>query len=525
MKNLKCDVVIVGSGPVGMSLALQLADEGVDTVVLERYHEILREPRAVGLDGETLRCWQAVGLMEELSPHIHFKLGGRYFNAEGDELFWLNYEGQEPCGYPMKQSFEQGETDYILARALARHEHARLYFSHEVTGFQQDESGVRVSVLDENQEALEIECQFLVGCDGANSTVRKILQIEMSGQANEFPWLVIDTHDESFTSGPVSAFFCNPKRPGMTLRIAPNLRRWEWMLLPGEAPEELLEESKIRSLISPFTDADKVKIFRKRVYAFSAVIADRWQVARVLLAGDAAHTTPPFAGQGLNAGIRDTRNLFWKIAMVVKGTADARLLESYELERREHTRELLDFAIKLGEQIQPLDPALAEARDRKFAELRKDPEALQAYLDELTRPQSKRAIPEGAVASPEAHPLNGQYVFQPRVRMPDGSEPLLDEILGPGFCILGFECDPAEKLSSEVLANFDRLELRTVAVAGAGGSSRWPYDPSGEMDRLFEGEAGTMALVRPDRFILTAFTSENASQALAAARTALCLPE
>jgi 3-(3-hydroxy-phenyl)propionate hydroxylase len=523
MNNLQCDVVIVGSGPVGMSLALQLADEGVDTIVLERHHEILREPRAVGIDGESLRAWQAVGLVDQLMPFIHFKLGGRYFNAQGQELFWLNYEGQEPCGYPMKQSFEQGETDYVLACAVKGHDHARHFFNHTVTGLKQDESGVRVSVIDDSGEPLEIESKFIVGCDGANSTVRDALNIQMSGDDNEFPWLVIDTHDEGFTSGPVSAFFCDPKRPGMTLRISPTMRRWEWMLLPGETPEDLLEERMIRSLIAPFTDAEKVQIFRKRVYNFSAVIADRWQDSHALLAGDAAHMTPPFAGQGLNAGIRDTRNLFWKMALVVQEKAEAALLETYETERREHTRELLEFAVKLGEQIQPLDAALAEERDSKFAELRKDPKALKAYVEELTKPQANRSLAEGAVVSPGRHPLNGQYVPQPRLTFPDRSEQLLDEILGPGFSILGFECDPADEIPASALERWEAIGCRTAAIANASGSSKWPHDASGKMDALFRSEPGTMALIRPDRFIVSAFSAHDAADGLAAAEKALLL--
>jgi len=318
-------------------------------------------------------------------------------------------------------------------------------------------------------------------------------------------------------------FFCDPERPGMTLRISENQRRWEWMSLPGETPEQMLDEQFIRRLIEPFTDFNQVKIFRKRLYNFSAVIAERWQKDRVFLAGDAAHMTPPFAGQGLNAGIRDTRNLFWKLVLVIKGLATPDLLETYELERRDHTRELLDFAIKLGEQIQPLQPELAEQRDRRFAELRKDPEALNNYIADLTRPQGIRSLPSGAIAAKSQHPLNGQYVQQPRMQLPDGSKCLLDELLGQGFCVLGFDCDPDEALPAEIIASCRKLGARTVAIGSTHGTSPWPHDPSGTLDELFGGESGTMALVRPDRFIATAFNRRQCKKGMEALSKGLFL--
>jgi 3-(3-hydroxy-phenyl)propionate hydroxylase len=516
MKNVECDVAVVGAGPVGLTLALQLAQMGIDTIVLERNHEIIREPRAVGIDGESIRTWQAIGLTDRVLPHIHFLLGGRYFNAHGKELFRFSYEGQEPCGFPMKQSFDQGEIDQVLAGALSDQEHGRLWFGHEVTAYEQNDMGVSIRVTDDNDQAITITAHCLIGCDGGRSTIRRLMGASMVGNSNELPWLVLDTFDPYFKSEHNAMFFCDPARPGMTLRVTPEHRRWEWMLLPGEKPEDLLAESKIEELLSPFTDMRKVKIFRKRVYNFSAVIADKWRDGRVLLAGDAAHMTPPFAGQGLNAGIRDTRNLFWKIGLLVNGTSSPAILESYELERREHTRQLIDFAVQLGEKIQPLDERKAQERDEFFETLSADPEKKRAYLDDLAKSQGIRQIEAGVVVPAENHPVNGRYVLQPRVGANGADGILLDELLGDGFSLAGFGCNPQTEATPEMLELARQLGASIVELLPGS-------DTSGVVESLFDGEIGTMALIRPDRFVLSAFTARTADLAVAGIQRVLAM--
>jgi len=264
-----------------------------------------------------------------------------------------------------------------------------------------------------------------------------------------------------------------------------------------------------------------VTVFRKRVYNFSAVIAERWQEGRVLLAGDAAHMTPPFAGQGLNAGIRDTRNLYWKIAMVVRGQAGPELLGTYELERRDHTRELIEFAVKLGEQIQPLDPERAAERDRFFFSMQDRPGALQAYLDEISAAQRIRRIEQGAVADPGCDPLSGRYVEQPPIRMTDGTEVLLDHLLGKSFTLLGYGCDPEAALASRALSPWREIGTTTAVINPAGGTS--PIDTRSFVDDLFHGTGATVALIRPDRFVLAGFTPETADAALRGAADCLYL--
>ena len=141
------------------------------------------------------------------------------------------------------------------------------------------------------------------------------------------------------------------------------------MQLPGEPVETLLRDETLQSLLAPFVDFSKVEIERRAVYAFHARVADKWRKGRVLLAGDAAHLMPPFAGQGMNSGMKDAVNLCWKLAAVVSGGAGADILNSYEVERARSVRAMVDLSRRLGAVIMPTNRVVAGLRDASFAGL------------------------------------------------------------------------------------------------------------------------------------------------------------
>jgi len=531
MKQHQTSVVIVGAGPAGLTLAHLLASYNIDAIVLEKLSNTVEEPRAIGIDSETLRTMQAADLVADISDDIYFDLRvTEYVNADGKLLFNFDTKGTQPYGFPLFNTFDQPGFDRTLANVMPRHKSVKMLFSHELTRFEQSDAGVTVYAKNANGEELSIEAQYLVGCDGGRSHVRAELGIEMTGDSNEFPWLVIDTIDPGFDDGFESRFFCDPSRPGMTIKKNNQQRRWEWMLMPGETPSDLLEDEMINSLIAPYTDPSQVEVFRKRVYNFSAIVAERWQQGRVFIAGDAAHMTPPFAGQGLNSGMRDVRNLSWKLAMVIKGQSSANILETYEEERLDHSKELIKFALDLGNQIQPIDPVKAAERDGFFFELQKDAQAVEDFSAGMANSILARALDKGIVIDPEGSSINGQLLYQPKVTLQDCSLEPLDSLLGKGFSILGYNCDPATELESTVLTEWQALGATTVAIRDKNNdgsldknSAEWPQDTTDALAHHFQNSEQTMVLVRPDKFCLVAFNTDNASATLAQAKQLLHL--
>ena len=503
-------VLIVGAGPVGLSLAHVLGRAGVSCRVLEREAELSDEPRAVGIDPESLRTFQGLDLLDALADDILFGVTGRYENGEGELLFELSDGSNGPVGYPYLSSFHQPGLVRVLARELNRYDSVDLCFQQSLEGFSQDAQGVSAQVRDAQGELLEYRADYLVGCDGGRSFVRQSLGIKMQGDSNPLPWLVIDTREKEQQGDPRFHFFCDPARPGMFLQTPHTTRRWEWMLLPGESREDFLRDATIHELLAPHIDVSGIDIYRRRVYDFHSIIADRFQDGRVFLAGDAAHMTPPFAGQGFNSGLRDVANLGWKLAAVVKG-APTSLLDSYTLERWQHAWQLIQMAVQLGEDIQPLDREKAAERDAGFRLLHETPGAMEEFELGIFQTLLDRSFAEGAAVDLGADPLSGRWMLQPEVE--DGERRArLDHFLGDGFSILGFECDPAKALDAAALqpwldigTSLHRLSSKPTAGALA--------DAGVYFEEFFNG-GPDMVLVRPDHFVMASFSADTAADKL-----------
>ncbi len=479
----RTQVLIVGGGPTGLILANLLGGQGIDTVLVERNPGCVPEPRAIALDGESLRTIQAAGLVDTVLPTLRQGFVADYVNGAGVHLFRTDLSPR-PYGFCLQNSFDQPTLERQLLAGLARFDCVAVHHDTALLDFTQDEEAVNATLRTNSGATTSLRADFMVGCDGGRSAVRQALGIPMVGDRLPQQWLVIDTVDEHLTGEPVCRFFCDPARPAMTLLRPGGERRWEWMLVDGETEQEMLEEARIRSLLAAHTDPDKVRVYRKCVYRFSAVVAEKFREGRVFLAGDAAHMTPPFAGQGLNAGVRDARNLSWKLDCVLQGSLPPSLLDTYDLERHDAAREMIDMAVMLGDQIQPTDPAAAAARDALFADLNRDPAKVAAFEGEVLAPLFDVRLQQGWLGRDK---LAGRMLPQPTLGDRAGC---LDDTLGGGFSAL--LCSGTE-LPAAVLQHplWQSLAPQLSAL-----------DPV--LETFTGGARNTVLLVRPDRFVLAA---------------------
>ncbi|MDI1345102.1 MAG: bifunctional 3-(3-hydroxy-phenyl)propionate/3-hydroxycinnamic acid hydroxylase, partial [Pseudolabrys sp.] len=357
-------VVIVGAGPAGLTLANLLGVYGVDTLVLERNAATVHEPRAVSIDDESLRTMQAAGVVSEVMAQTVAGYGSHYFSAQG-RCFAKVQPTEQPFGFPRRNAFRQPILERQLREALGRFPHVAVQFQHELKSFEQAGGSVTLQVTDAAGGAQTLTCDYLVACDGASSGVRRQLGIKMAGSTFSERWLILDL-ENSPSGSPHTKVFSNPARPCIALP-GPNLtRRYEFMLHPHERDEDILAPQTVQHLMDTHEAAPQSVLVRKVVYTFHARIADRWKDGRVLLAGDAAHLTPPFAGQGMNAGLRDATNLAWKLSAVTNGTLGPKLLDTYEDERRDHAWAMIKFALNMGKVIGPKSVLMAKSIEWLF---------------------------------------------------------------------------------------------------------------------------------------------------------------
>lgn len=362
-----CDVLIAGGGPTGVTLALLLARRGVSVIVVEKEADIYPLPRAAHLDHEALRILQEAGVADQVMATSRTTDRYDFLNAAGDVL--LRFDGSArigPGGWPGANMIHQPSVEAALRNRLAECSNATLRSRCELVAFSDDGDGVTATVTADDGE-FQLRARFLVGADGARSPVREACGIGFEDLGFEEPWLVVDTIVQDYERLPkVNLQICDPARPTTCVLMGEGRHRWEFMLLPGEDAETISTDASLDRLLAPWDVEGAVTLERRAVYTFRARIAEQWCKGRVMLAGDAAHQTPPFAGQGMCSGLRDAANLGWKLAAICRDGASPALLGTYQEERAPNLRATIDMAVMMGRTVCIADPAAAAERDRQM---------------------------------------------------------------------------------------------------------------------------------------------------------------
>jgi 3-(3-hydroxy-phenyl)propionate hydroxylase len=520
------DALILGYGPVGATMANLLARLGLRVAVIDAAFGIYDKPRALTFDHEVMRVFQACGLAQRIWKFTAPHPGTHYLGVDGQVIKKVeSLPPPLPLGWPPTITFVQPEVERVLREGVAASPSADVLLGQRGVAFAQDDGSVTLTIQDVMQGTQRVlEGRALLGCDGANSFVRKQLAIALEDLGFDECWMVVDVRLKQPVELPPRCIqYCWPSRPATFVPGPGNLRRWEIKLLPGERPEDFGREENVVQQISRFVDPSRVEIWRSAVYRFHALLARRWRHGRVFLMGDACHQTPPFLGQGMCAGIRDAVNLAWKLEMVLREDAPDALLDTYELERKPHVRTLVATAKEFGQIIGELDPDAARIRD----------ETLRGQLErgeaETIR---QRFIPDLAAGVIDTDPLAhaaGTLFVQPKIRpRPDADERsdavLLDDLLGFRFLIATTTAQAQAWLTPQSRELWQRLRGERVVIglpeqmdSVRGDEVRY----LAEADTLFAAwmrQLGCAAVVvRPDRYVFGAASDAEQLNRLVAA--------
>ena len=523
MSNQHADVIIIGAGPTGLTLANFLGMYGVRTVVLEAGDDLLDYPRAVGVDDESLRVFQEIGLVDRILPHTSPNHMMRFLGVRGRIIADIA-PGRGAFGWSKRNSFIQPLVDRELLRGLARFSRVEVRFDQRMTSLTQDSSGVVVSTVDAAGTAGTVSAAYVIGCDGGSSATRKLLNLNFEGETESTRWLVVDIQNDPL--GTPNLFVgCDPKRPYVSISLPHGVRRIELMMRRHENQAMVDDRAQLRRLLAPFVPRpEELDVIRARVYTHHARVAATFRVGRVLLAGDAAHLMPVWQGQGFNSGIRDAANLGWKLAAVVAGSGHPDLLDTYDIERRPHATAMVKLSAQVGKVISPTRKIVARARDTFFLALNRVPRVKQ-YITEMRFKPMPRYERGGVVHASErvaqASPV-GRMFPQPRVALREGGEVPLDTVLGSWFSLLVW-CNPPEGfLSGEAQAALDRLDARIVEVRPMTqlhwisgrelARSTVVGDVDGDVKRWFDARPESVVLLRPDRFVAGACLAQDVTE-------------
>jgi 2-polyprenyl-6-methoxyphenol hydroxylase-like FAD-dependent oxidoreductase len=505
-----CDVVIAGAGPVGQVLALLLAQQGLRVSVVERWTQPFPLPRAVALAHDVLRVLRQLGLGDELSPMLEpWGQDGHRFSFQDDSgqtLAEASYPLDSDSGLPLMSGFSQPDLEQLLERRVRAEPRIDQYRGFSLEKLSEDGAGISVTIAPHtglapvpDGQPRTLRAAYLVGCDGANSTVRTLLGLEVTDLGFNRDWLVVDVVPHGPTTWlPYGCQRLGPTRPTTLAPAGPGRRRWEFMIMPADDQDNVDTDENAWQLLKLWEihpgNADLVRHAR---YTFRGCWADDWRKGRAILAGDAAHQMPPFLGQGINSGIRDAANLAWRLALLVKGEGRDALLDDYSEERRTQVAQIVRETVAMGELICMTDPEQTALRDVEL----------------------KRAGPQRVQEVPANWPLRGGTVrddgiggnvgLQAKVGTPTRPA-LLDEVVPPpGFLLLGRDGDPVDLLTPTQQTAWRQLGGRSVHFRPGGLK-----DAAGKYAQWFDRLNASVVLIRPDFQVFGGVLDPNAADGL-----------
>lgn len=540
------DVIIVGAGPTGLMLANILGMYGHSVTVLESRDKIIDYPRGVGLDDESLRTIQTVGLIDQVRPHTAPQHIMRLVNGKGKTILINNPQTRE-FGWERKHSFIQPEVDKALYHGLARFENVTVLFGHEVIEVSEDAEKVTATVTNGKDDRKTFTAQYLVGAEGGKSPTRKRLGVSFEGESPSTRWLVVDVNNDPL--GTPNVFLgADPERPYVSIGLPHAIRRWEFMLHDDEDADTVVSPENVNNLLKDHVpNPQDLDFIRRRVFTHHARVAGSFRKGRQMIAGDAAHLMPVWMGQGWNSGIRDATNLGWKLSTILRGQASDALLDTYTSERKDHAKAMVNLSLTFGKVIKITNPILAGTRDLASSALNLSPKAKSYFADMKFKPMPRyyegvladTTTQEAGKAKPrltsklvptitaniKTSPVGTQFI-QPHVTTKDAQNVLLDDAIGSWWSVIVWGNSPKDVLPSTALKQLEKLGAKLVAIVPETQRT-WAEtymdndvlvlgDHTGTIKKWFDDRPTPMVFLRPDRFIAGACLNQDGPATLSA---------
>jgi 3-(3-hydroxy-phenyl)propionate hydroxylase len=503
-------VLIVGAGPIGMTAALVLARYGIRSVLIDRKDTFNDGSRAICIARPSMHILERIGAV---APFVEKALGWRFGRSyyRGEQIFRL--EMPQPRGekYLPMYNLQQQYIEKFLHDAVAANDLIDMRWQSELSGLEPHNEGVSVRISSPAGD-YRLDADYVLAADGARSPVRSMLGLRLKGDNYEGRYVIADIRMDHDFPTERRAFFEPAGNPGGTVLIhkqPDDIWRVDYQLREGESEADALKEENIRARVGAIlADIGHTKPWELEwwsVYSANTLCLDDYRHGRVFFIGDGAHIVPIFGVRGLNNGLADAENIGWKLALVLHGEANERLLDSYSPERRGATLDVFANATKSTRFMTPptrgwrlaREAALSLSLRHEFPRGLANPRQMQpyTYAESPLTPYAERnaefagGAPCGSVA--------------PNARLNDGSH-LLDRAGNGMTAILFCEGQPTREQAT-LLGQLGRIDKRfvpmLVASSGSATEAKTIADRDGEIARLFAAVPGTLYLLRPDLHI------------------------
>ena len=502
MSEFDADVAVIGYGPSGVIAASFLGKAGIPTIVLEKDQDLYSRARAVTVNDWSLRILQELGVAERVKQDMDIARSVTW-KTHDNELVLRLVPSPDVLGHPPAMMIYQPEMEAVIRENATRYGSLDVRFGHSYTGISQDGDGVTVNATGPDGIPYSVRVRYVIGADGGSSRVREDVGLTMVGSTRPRRWLVIDGEVlEPWPDCDELVFWSDPVRPVVDIPLAKGNHRWEIPLGPGESDDDYDTEDRVWQRLAMLgVERRNARVKGWAFYSHHVRHVDTWRSNRVVLIGDAAHLMPPWAGQGMQSGIRDAHNAAWKLAAVCRGQVDDAVLDTIESERRPHVEMLTTMSTRLGQ--------LVEADNRLLVRLRN---ALGPYLMHLPgantillpRSRTNRFARGWVTGTPGRRNALGRMVPQPRVFDRRGHEHLLDDLVGSGFVVLGLDDDPRSSMTDAQAAAWAALGAGFVTVRASFSTADdhdVVIDATGTLRAWMTRFGARVLVMRPDRLV------------------------